>query len=44
MQALSVMNRTGNARFMVVENGRLVGVLSLKEMLELMSLKVELEE
>jgi len=44
MQALSVMNRTGNGRLMVVENGRLVGVLSLKDMLELMSLKMELEE
>ena len=44
MQALSVMSRTGNGRLMVVENGRLVGVLSLKDMLELMSLKVELED
>jgi Zn-dependent protease/predicted transcriptional regulator len=44
MQALSVMNRSGNGRLMVVEKGRLVGVLSLKDMLKLMSLKVELEE
>jgi len=44
MQALSLMNRTGNGRLMVVERERLVGVLSLKDMLELMSLKIELEE
>jgi Zn-dependent protease/predicted transcriptional regulator len=43
MKALSVMNRTGNSRLMVVEKGRLVGIISLKDMLELLSLKVELE-
>jgi len=43
MRALSIMNRTGNSRLMVVEKGRLVGIISLKDMLELLSLKVELE-
>lgn len=44
MKALSLMNRTGNSRLMVVEGGRLVGIISLKDMLELLSLKVELGE
>jgi len=43
MQAISIMNRTGNSRLMVVEGGRLVGIIALKDMLELLSLKVELE-
>jgi Zn-dependent protease/predicted transcriptional regulator len=44
MKALSTMNRTGNSRLMVVEGDRLVGIISLKDMLELLSLKVELGE
>lgn len=44
MQALSLMNRTGASRLMVVEEGRLAGVLSLKDLLRFMSLKMELEE
>jgi CBS domain-containing protein len=43
MRALSVMNRTGNSRLMVVEKGRLVGIIALKDLLELLSLKVELD-
>jgi Zn-dependent protease/CBS domain-containing protein len=43
MKAISIMNRTGNSRLMVVEKGHLVGIISLKDMLELLSLKVELE-
>ncbi len=42
-QALSVMNRTGNSRLMVVENDRLVGVITLKDLLQFFSLKMELE-
>jgi Zn-dependent protease/predicted transcriptional regulator len=43
MKALSIMNQTGNSRLMVVEKGRLVGIIALKDLLELLSLKVELE-
>jgi predicted transcriptional regulator len=43
LDALSRMNRTGASRLMVVEGGRLVGVISLKDMLKFLSLKVELE-
>jgi Zn-dependent protease/CBS domain-containing protein len=44
MKALSVMKQTGTSRLMVVEGGRLVGIIALKDLLELLSLKVELEE
>ncbi|HUU39431.1 MAG TPA: site-2 protease family protein [Desulfatiglandales bacterium] len=44
MKALSKMKATGVSRLMVVEGGHLVGVISLKDILELLSLKVELEE
>lgn len=41
--ALSLMNRTGNSRLMVVEENKLLGVISLKDMLKFMSLKLDLE-
>ena len=44
MKAVSIMNRTGNSRLMVVEGGHLVGIIALKDLLELLSLKVELED
>jgi Zn-dependent protease/predicted transcriptional regulator len=43
MQALSLMNRTGNSRLLVVEGGRLLGIITLKDMLKFLSLKVDLE-
>jgi Zn-dependent protease len=43
-QALAVMNRTGNSRLLVVEGDQLVGILALKDMLKLLSLKVELQD
>lgn len=43
MQALSLMNRTGNSRLMVVENNRLLGIVTLKDMLKFLSLKIDLE-
>lgn len=43
MQALSRMNRNRTSRMLVVEGQRLVGVLSLKDLLEFLSLKIELE-
>jgi len=43
VQALSIMNRTGNSRLMVVDAGRLVGVVTLKDMLRFLDLKIDLE-
>jgi len=44
LKALSVMRRTNSSRLMVVEDGRLVGMITLKDMLGLLSLKIDLEE
>ena len=44
MQALSSMNRSGISRLMVVREGQLVGILSLKDLMKFISLKVELED
>ena len=44
MKALSIMKQTGASRLMVVEAGRLIGIIALKDLLELLSLKVELEQ
>lgn len=44
VRALSKMNQTRRSRLLVVENRRLVGILSLKDLLRFLSLKVELEE
>jgi len=43
VEALSLMNRTGSSRLMVTEGDRLVGVVSLKDMLKFLSLRVELD-
>ncbi len=43
MQALSLMARTGSSRLIVIEGNRLVGVITLKDMLKFLSLKLELE-
>jgi predicted transcriptional regulator len=43
VEALSRMNRTGASRLMVTEGNRLVGIISLKDMLKFLELKVELE-
>lgn len=43
VQALSAMRRNNASRLMVVENDRLVGIIALKDMLEFLSLKVELD-
>jgi Zn-dependent protease/CBS domain-containing protein len=44
IKALSMMTQTGVSRMLVVENGRLVGLVTLKDLLDFFSLKVELEE
>jgi len=43
VKALSAMRRNNTSRLMVVENDRLVGIIALKDMLEFLSLKVELD-
>jgi Zn-dependent protease/CBS domain-containing protein len=44
VQALSQMRRNHASRLMVVEDGKLVGIIALKDMLEFLSLKIELDE
>jgi Zn-dependent protease/CBS domain-containing protein len=44
MKALSQMNRTGRSRLMVVDGDQLVGVITLKDMLKFLNLKIDLEE
>ena len=44
MAVLAEMTRTGASRLMVVEDGRLVGMIALKDLLRFISLKVELED
>jgi Zn-dependent protease len=43
MQALGQMQRTGSSRLLVTEGGRLVGIVSLKDLLRYLDLKLELE-
>ena len=42
-EALALMSRSGNSRLMVVEGERLVGIIALKDLLEFLSLKMDLE-
>ncbi len=44
VKALSAMRKSGNSRLMVVENGKLVGIIALKDMLDFLSLKIDLDE
>lgn len=43
MKAMSIMNRTGNSRLMVVSEDRLVGVVTLKDLLGFLAMKIDLE-
>jgi Zn-dependent protease len=43
-KALEIMNRTGNSRLLVVDGEQLEGIIALKDMLALLSLKVELND
>jgi CBS domain-containing protein len=43
MKALALMNSTGNSRLLVVEGGKLVGIITLKDMLKFLSFKIDLE-
>ena len=44
MQALAKMGRTGNSRLMVVNGDRLVGVITLKDLLQYVSTRLDLEQ
>ena len=44
LKALSVMSKTGNSRLMVVDDGRLVGIITLKDILGFISIKLALDE
>ena len=44
IKALALMNQTGNSRLLVVEGTQLVGILTLKDLMNFFSLKVELEK
>jgi Zn-dependent protease/CBS domain-containing protein len=44
LRALATMHRTGHSRMLVVQDGRLVGLVALKDLLRLLALKVELED
>ena len=43
LSAISAMSRTGRSRLLVVEGNRLVGIFSLRDMLKLLSIKLDLE-
>ncbi len=43
LTALEIMNRNNTSRLLITEGDRLVGILSLKDLLQFFSLKVELE-
>ena len=43
VEALAIMRRTGNSRLMVVEGGRLVGLVTLKDLLRLIAFRMDLE-
>ncbi len=44
MKVLSQMNKTGNSRLLVTEQDRLIGIVTLKDMLKFLSMKIDLEE
>ncbi len=44
LAALAQMRRSGRSRLWVVDQGRLVGVLSLRDVMQLLSTKLELEQ
>jgi Zn-dependent protease/CBS domain-containing protein len=43
VKALTAMNRTGESRLMVVKDDRLLGLVSLKDLMKFLSLKLDLE-
>ncbi len=43
VKGMSTMYRNGQSRLMVVEGGKLIGILALKDILEFLSMKLDLE-
>lgn len=43
-EALALMQRTGNSRLMVAEGHRLLGIVSLRDMMSYLALRMELDE
>ena len=43
LEAMSKMQRTGRSRLLVVRDGQLVGILSLRDLLDFLALKLKLE-
>jgi Zn-dependent protease/CBS domain-containing protein len=44
LQALAQMQASGSSRLLVVEGGRLLGIVSIRDLLDVMQLKLELED
>ena len=44
LQALATMNRTGRSRLLVADGDHLVGILSLRDLLSLLAVKLELDK
>jgi Zn-dependent protease/predicted transcriptional regulator len=44
MDAISKMYQSGNSRLLVVEAGKLVGIITLKDMMEFLSMKMDIEK
>jgi Zn-dependent protease/predicted transcriptional regulator len=44
IKALSLMSRTSNSRLIVLDGDRLVGIVTLKDLLQFLALKIDLEE
>jgi len=43
LDALTLMSKTANSRLMVVENGHLVGILTLRDLMSFLSTRLELD-
>jgi CBS domain-containing protein len=43
LEAMTKMQRTARSPLLVVSRGRLVGILSLRDLLELLTLRLEIE-
>jgi len=43
MEALTIMSRSGNSRLMVMDQGRLVGILTLRDLMSFLAMKLQLD-
>ncbi|UCB44458.1 MAG: site-2 protease family protein [Spirochaetota bacterium] len=44
IRVLGIMRQTGSSRLLVVHKGKLVGIITLKDLIDFIALKIELEE